>query len=122
MATIGMDKLYYAKITEDINGEETYGIPTILAKAIKSDRNNFVQHTLYEVIRLRHTKGRWYGEPFELIDWQEQIIRDLFGIVRRYDECRQFRTAYRITSYNVCYTKLLRAALGMTQIVDKKHR
>ena len=37
MATIGMDKLYYAKITEDINGEETYGTPTILAKAIKAD-------------------------------------------------------------------------------------
>ena len=25
MATIGLDKLYYAKITEGDNGEETYG-------------------------------------------------------------------------------------------------
>ena len=24
MATIGLDRLYYAKITEDVNGEETY--------------------------------------------------------------------------------------------------
>jgi phage terminase large subunit-like protein len=32
--------------------------------------------------------------PFDLLDWQERIIRDLFGIVRRYDECRQFRRAY----------------------------
>lgn len=24
MATIGLDKLYYAKITEDENGDETY--------------------------------------------------------------------------------------------------
>ena len=37
MATIGMDKLYYAKITEDDNGEETYGVPVSLAKAIKAD-------------------------------------------------------------------------------------
>ena len=27
---------------------------------------------------LCHTKGTWAGKPFELIDWQEQIIRDLF--------------------------------------------
>jgi phi13 family phage major tail protein len=37
MATIGMDKLFYAKITEDDNGEETYGVPISLAKAIKAD-------------------------------------------------------------------------------------
>ncbi len=40
------------------------------------------------------TKGHWCGEPFELIDWQEQIIRDLFGVVRKFDEYRQFKTAY----------------------------
>lgn len=37
MATIGLDKLYYAKITEDTNGEETYGNPIQLAKAISAD-------------------------------------------------------------------------------------
>ena len=37
MATIGMDKLYYAKITEDENGNEIYGNPVSLAKAIKAD-------------------------------------------------------------------------------------
>jgi len=37
MATVGMDKLYYATITEDTNGEETYGVPISLAKAIKAD-------------------------------------------------------------------------------------
>jgi hypothetical protein len=30
MATIGLDSLYYAKITEDTNGDETYGTPQIL--------------------------------------------------------------------------------------------
>lgn len=37
MATIGLDKLYYAKITEDANGDETYGTPKQLAKAISAD-------------------------------------------------------------------------------------
>jgi len=37
MATIGLDKLYYAKITEDANGNETYGTPIQLAKAISAD-------------------------------------------------------------------------------------
>ena len=31
---------------------------------------------------LCHTKGTWAGKPFELIDWQEQIIRDLFGVLK----------------------------------------
>ena len=42
---------------------------------------------------LRHTKGTWAGEKFELIDWQEQIIRDLFGILKP-NGYRQFNTAY----------------------------
>ncbi len=37
MATIGLDKLYYAPITEDANGNETYGTPAVLAKAISAE-------------------------------------------------------------------------------------
>lgn len=36
MATIGLDRLYYAKIN-DTNGVETYSTPKQLAKAIKAD-------------------------------------------------------------------------------------
>ena len=42
---------------------------------------------------LSHTKGTWAGMPFELIAWQEQIIRDVFGILKK-DGYRQFNTAY----------------------------
>ena len=42
---------------------------------------------------LKHTKGVWSGNPFELIDWQEQIIRDIFGILKP-NGYRQFNTAY----------------------------
>ena len=37
MPTIGLDNLFYAKITEDSSGHETYAKPVILAKAIKAD-------------------------------------------------------------------------------------
>ena len=37
MATVGLDRLYYSKITEDVNGDETYGTPQLLAKAISAD-------------------------------------------------------------------------------------
>lgn len=42
---------------------------------------------------LKHTKGEWYDQPFKLIDWQEKIIRDLFGTLKP-DGYRQFTTAY----------------------------
>ena len=48
MATIGMDKLYYAKITEDANGNETYDTPKVLAKAMKADLSvELAEATLY---------------------------------------------------------------------------
>lgn len=37
MSTIGFDQLYYATITDDENGNETYGTPVSLAKAISCD-------------------------------------------------------------------------------------
>lgn len=37
MATIGLDRLYYSKITEAADGTETYADPISLAKAIKAD-------------------------------------------------------------------------------------
>ena len=48
MATIGLDKLYYAKITEAENGEETYEKPVQLAKAMSADLSvELAEATLY---------------------------------------------------------------------------
>lgn len=48
MATIGLDKLYYAKITEDANGNETYGTPKVLARAMQADLSvELAEATLY---------------------------------------------------------------------------
>ena len=37
MATIGLDKLFYSKITEGVNGDETYATPVALAKAMTAE-------------------------------------------------------------------------------------
>lgn len=42
---------------------------------------------------LRHTKGKWAGKRFWLLPWQEQIVRDVFGIVDERGN-RQFRTVF----------------------------
>ena len=48
MATIGLDKLYYAKITEDASGNETYAKPTQLAKAMSAELSvELAEATLY---------------------------------------------------------------------------
>ncbi len=48
MATIGLDKLYYAKITEDADGNETYATPVQMAKAMTADLSvELAEATLY---------------------------------------------------------------------------
>lgn len=48
MATIGLDKLFYSKITEDAEGNETYATPTQLAKAMTADLSvELAEATLY---------------------------------------------------------------------------
>lgn len=50
-------------------------------------------HAVNFIQQLTHTKGRWAGQKFELLPWQEQIIRDVFGIIGE-DGYRQFRELY----------------------------
>lgn len=62
-------------------------LPTCHYDKAKADRAvRFIEN-------LRHTKGKWAGKRFWLLPWQEQIIRDVFGIVDERGN-RQFRTAY----------------------------
>ena len=57
-------------------------------------KKSFADHAVLFVNHLKHTTGKWYGKNFELMDWQERIIRDVFGIVNKETECRQFRRVY----------------------------
>ena len=50
-------------------------------------------HAVNFIQSLKHTKGVWAGQPFLLFDWQEKIIRDLFGTIKA-NGYRQFNTAF----------------------------
>jgi len=51
-------------------------------------------HAVAFIQQLKHTTTtQWAGKPFLLLPWQEQIIRDVFGIIKP-DGARQFRTAF----------------------------
>ena len=42
---------------------------------------------------LKHTKGVWYGKNFELLPWQDKIVRDIFGTIKP-NGYRKYNTAY----------------------------
>lgn len=42
---------------------------------------------------LRHTKGKFHGQAFAPLPWQEKIIRDVYGTVKA-DGTRQYRFVY----------------------------
>ncbi|MGQ4666836.1 terminase large subunit [Metabacillus halosaccharovorans] len=51
------------------------------------------QHAVNFINCLKHTKGQWRGVPFDLLPWQDQIVRDIFGTVKE-NGYRQYNTAY----------------------------
>ncbi len=82
MATIGMDMLYYAKITEGTDGE-TYGEPKRLGKSISADLSvEVAEATLYaddaasEVVREFSSGSLTLG----LDDISKDVAKDLFGV------------------------------------------
>lgn len=42
---------------------------------------------------LKHTKGVWHGVPFDLLPWQDKVIKDIFGTVKD-NGYRKYNTAY----------------------------
>ncbi len=67
--------------------------PTAFMNSDSTYRKDAADYAVAFIEALCHTKGSWAGQPFELIDWQEQIIRDVFGILKP-NGYRQFNTAY----------------------------
>ena len=54
---------------------------------------NKADHAVNFINCLKHTKGRFRGVPFDLLPWQDTIIRDIYGTVKE-DGYRQYNTAY----------------------------
>ena len=67
--------------------------PTKFMAADSTYNKDLADYAVNFIECLCHTKGTWAGKPFELIDWQKRIIRDIFGTIKP-NGYRQFTTAY----------------------------
>lgn len=82
MATIGLDKLYYAKITEDATGGETYGTPIQLAKAIEANISvDLLESILYADDGADYNIREFKSGTLSLgvNNLEPSVVRDLIG-------------------------------------------
>lgn len=83
MATIGLDKLYYAIITEGTGGVETYGTPKIMAKAISAElAPQIAEATLYADDGAAENVKEFTSATFTLgvDDLASDVMADLLGV------------------------------------------
>lgn len=50
-------------------------------------------HAIHFIERLSHTKGKWRGKPFDLLPWQDEIIKDVYGTLNE-EGNRQYQYCY----------------------------
>ena len=75
-------------------------------------------HAVNFIQSLKHTKGVWAGQPFLLFDWQEQIVRDLFGIIKP-NGYRQFTTAV-VEICSLAMVRKARKSMAVPMIVFRR--
>jgi phi13 family phage major tail protein len=84
LATVGLDSLYYQKITEDSQGQETYGTPHILAKAMEADLSiELIEESLYADDGACYTIKEFKSGTLKLsvADLSPEVVADLSGAV-----------------------------------------
>ena len=70
-----------------------YSPTQFMAADSRYDRQR-ADHAVAFIEQLQHTKGsKWAGKQFFLLPWQEQIIRDIFGVIKP-NGTRQFNHAF----------------------------
>ena len=65
---------------------------------------------------LRHTKGQYAGQPFELLDWEAFVVGSIFGW--KLGEIRRFRTAF-VSTARKNGKSTLEAGIGLKALVDE---
>lgn len=86
--------LFFVEGSESMAKKKTKFIPTrFMAEGSYYDEEQQADYVVNFIQCLCHTKGKWAGKPFILLPWQEEIIRNIFGILKA-DGKRQFTTAY----------------------------
>jgi len=60
---------------------------------LREEGNSRADRVVRFISHLKHSTGEWAGKPFNLMDWQEEIIRRLYGTLNP-DGTRQYRTLW----------------------------
>ena len=69
---------------------------------------NKAKRVINFISSLKHTKGKWHGKLFDLLPWQQDIIKNVFGTVKR-NGYRQYNTAGNVNKSAVeIYPKFLK--------------
>jgi phage terminase large subunit-like protein len=63
-----------------------------------------------------HYEGKWAGKPFELLPWQRQLVRTIFGWKYRSTNLRRFREVYLMSAKGAGKTPLL-SAIGLFMLL-----
>ena len=83
MPTIGLDSLYYASITEQTNGEESYGDPVRIAPAIQVDlQPEYTSESLYADDGALITVTEFSGGTLSIntSDLPNEVLIELLGL------------------------------------------
>jgi phage terminase large subunit-like protein len=73
------------------------------------------------ISQLNHPGAEWYGEPFELMPWQETLIRNVFGI-KRASGFRQIQTCYAEIPKKQGKSELAAAVALILTCIDREPR
>jgi phage terminase large subunit-like protein len=65
---------------------------------------------------LRHSKGQFAGQPFELLDWEKFVIGSIFGW--KLGDIRRFRTAF-VSTARKNGKSTLEAGIGLKALIDE---
>lgn len=60
---------------------------------LREEGNKRADRVIRFISHLKHSTGEWAGKPFNLMPWQEEIIRRLYGTLNP-DGTRQYRTLW----------------------------
>lgn len=86
------------------------------ARGLRWDRDTAQRAIDFFPAVLRHTKGQYAGQPFELLDWEAFVVGSIFGW--KLGEIRRFRTAF-VSTARKNGKSTLEAGIGLKALVDE---
>ena len=96
MSTIGLDSLYYATITENTSGEETYGTPAPVTVTLKVEKGPFIVVTGHDLKDLQLLLEQTEGKGINIYTHGEMLPAHAYPELKKYSHLKgNFGTAWQ---------------------------